>query len=107
MLRGGKWGPAAVLEKAHEWRSYILKIENGRTYRQNRSHIWKTKIDELDHVIEILDDNEEETSKENVTVQSDDTLKDVKQEESEVKHTNEWECNRTRENNRSGRVHSV
>ena len=40
-------------------------------------------------MIEILDDNEEETSKENVTVQSDDTLKDVKQEESEVKHTNE------------------
>ena len=83
MLRGGKWGPATVLEKAHQ-SSHILKIESGRTYRQNRSHIWKTKIDERDHVIEISDDNEEETSKENVTVQSDDTLKDMKQE-SEVK----------------------
>ena len=51
----------------------------------------KTKVDE-DHVIEILDDgNEREISEENVTVQSDDTLKDVKQEESEVNDTNEWE----------------
>ena len=96
-----------ILEKADEPRSYILKTENGRTYRLNRSHILKIEADE-DHMIVISDDdNEEETSKENVTVQSDDTLKDVKQEESEVKHTNEWECNRTRENNRSGRVHSV
>ena len=49
----------------------------------------KTEVDE-DHVIEILDGgNEREISEENVTVQSDDTLKDVKQEESEVNDTNE------------------
>ena len=49
----------------------------------------KTEVDE-DHVIEILDDgNEREISEENVSVQSDDTLKDVKQEESEVNDTNE------------------
>ena len=69
-----------ILEKADEPVSYILKAENERIYRLNRSHILKTETDE-DHVIVISDDdNEEETSKENVTVQSDDTLKDMKQE---------------------------
>ena len=78
MLRDGKWKPATVPEKADEPGSYILKTEKGRTYRQNRSHILKTEVDE-DHVIEISDDEDEkETSEENVTVQSDDTLKDVK-----------------------------
>ena len=68
-----------------------LKTENGRTYRRNRSHILKTEVDE-DHVIEISDDDDEkETSEENVTVQSDDTLKDVKREKSEVNDTNEQE----------------
>ena len=37
------------------------------------------------------DDNEKETSEENVTMQSDGTLKDVKWEESEVNDANEWE----------------
>ena len=41
-------------------------------------------------MIEISNDEiEEETSEENITVQSDDTLKDVKQKESEVNDTNE------------------
>ena len=89
MLRDGKWKPATVLEKADESRSYILKTENGRTYRRNKSHILKTEINE-DHVIEISDDDgdEKETSEENVTVQSDDKLKDVKREESEINDTN-------------------
>ena len=40
-------------------------------------------------MIEISDDDDEkQTSEENVTVQSDDTLKDVRQEESEVNDTN-------------------
>ena len=87
-LRDGKWEPATVLEKADE-PSYILKIENGKTYRRNRSHILKTEVDG-DHVIEISDDdNEKKTSEENVTVQSDGTLKDVQREESEVNYTNE------------------
>ena len=78
MLRDGKWKPATVLEKADEPRSYILKTENRRTYRRNRSYILKTEVDE-DHVIEISnDDNEKETSEENVTVQSNDTLKGMK-----------------------------
>ena len=37
------------------------------------------------------DDNEKETSKENVTMQSDGTLKDMKREESVVNDTNERE----------------
>ena len=37
------------------------------------------------------DDNEKETSKENVTTQSDGTLKDMKREESVVNYTNERE----------------
>ena len=85
----GKWEPATVLEKPDEPRSYILKTENGRTYRWNRTQNLNTEVDE-DPVIEISDDEiEEETSEENITVQSDDTLKDVKQEESEVNDTNE------------------
>ena len=80
MLRDEKWKPATVLEKADEPRSYILKTENGKTYRQNRSHILKAEVDE-DHVIEISDDDDEkETSEENATVQSDGTLKDVKRQ---------------------------
>ena len=58
MLRDEKWEPATVLEKTDEPRSYILKTENGRTYRRNRSHILKTEVDE-DHVIEISDDGNE------------------------------------------------
>ena len=51
----------------------------------------KTGLDE-DRVIEISDDDdEEETSEENVTLQSDDKLKQVKREESEVNDTNERE----------------
>ena len=51
----------------------------------------KTEVDE-DHMIEIShDDDEKETSEENLTVQSDDTLKDVNREESEVNDTNERE----------------
>ena len=46
MLRDGKWKPATVLEKSDEPRSYILKTDNGRTYRRNRSHILKTEVDE-------------------------------------------------------------
>ena len=69
MLRDGKWEPATVLKKADKPRSYILKIENGRTYRRNRSHIMKTEVDE-DHVIEISDDDDEkETSEESVTAE--------------------------------------
>ena len=69
MLRDGKWEPVTVLKKADEPRSYILKIENGRTYRRNRSHIMKTEAHE-DHVIEISDDDDEkETSEENVTAE--------------------------------------
>ena len=71
----------SILEKADEPRSYILKTENGRTYWRNRSHIFKTEVDEVDedHVIKISDDDdEEETSEENVIVQSDDRLKDAK-----------------------------
>ena len=50
----------------------------------------KTEVDE-DHMIKISDDdNEKETSEENITMQSDDTLKDVKWEESEVNDTNKW-----------------
>ena len=49
MLRDGKWEPATVLEKADEPRSYILKTENGRTYRRNRNHILKTEINEGTH----------------------------------------------------------
>ena len=57
-------------------------------YRQNRSHILKTEVDE-DHVIEISDDiNKEDNSQEYVTVHSDDTLKDMKQDKSEVNYTN-------------------
>ena len=68
----------SILEKADEPRSYILKTENGRTFWRNRSHILKTEVNE-DHVIKISDDeNEEETSEENVSVQSDDRLKDAK-----------------------------
>ena len=106
MLRGEKWEPATELEKADEPRSYSLKTENRRTYRQSRSHILKTEVNE-DHVIEISDDDDEkETSEENVTVQSDDTLKDVKQEESDVNDTNKWGANDTIESGkiRSGRV---
>ena len=91
MLRDGKWVPAKVLEKADEPRSFILKTENGRTYCRNRSHILKTEVDE-DHLIEISDDDsEEETSKENVTLQSNDTLKDQNREESEVNDKSERE----------------
>ena len=69
----------------------IFMTENGRTYRQNISHILKAEVNE-DHVIEISDDdNEEETSEANVTVYSDDTLKDVTREESEVSDTNKRE----------------
>ena len=90
-LRDAKWIPATVLEKADEPRSYILKTQNGRTYRRNRGHILKIEVDE-DDSIEISDnDDEEETSEENVTVQNDDRLKDVKQEELEVNDTNERE----------------
>ena len=106
MLRGEKWEPATELEKADEPRSYSLKTENRRTYRQSRSHILKTEVNE-DHVIEISDDDDEkETPEENVTVQSDDTLKDVKQEESDVNDTNKWGANDTIESGkiRSGRV---
>ena len=49
MLRDRKWEPATVLEKADEPRSYILKTENGRTYRRNRNHILKTEINEGTH----------------------------------------------------------
>ena len=85
----GKWEPATVLEKPGKPRSYILKTENGRTYRWNRTQNLNTEVDE-DPVIEISNDEiEEETSEENITVQSDDTLKDVKQKESEVNDTNE------------------
>ena len=35
MLRDRTWEPVTILEKADEPRSYILKIENGRTYRRN------------------------------------------------------------------------
>ena len=84
MWRDGQWEPATVLEKADEPRSYTLRTEYGRTYRRNRSHILKTKVDDDD-------DHEKETSEENVTVQSDDTLKDVKWEESGVNDTNERE----------------
>ena len=55
------------------------------------SHILKSKVDE-DHLTEISDDdNEKETSEENVTAHSDDTLKDVKREGSEVNDTNRRE----------------
>ena len=37
------------------------------------------------------DDDEKENSEENITVQSDDTSKDVKREESEINDTNERE----------------
>ena len=88
MLRDGKWEPATVLEKSYEPGSYILRTENRRMYRWNRSHILKTEADE-DHVTETSDDEEEEeTSDENVTVQSDETFEDVKQEESEVNNKN-------------------
>ena len=63
MLRDGQWEHAAVLEKADEPRIYILKTENQRTYGWNGSHILKTEVDE-DHVIEMSDDDEEETSQE-------------------------------------------
>ena len=70
MSRDGKWEPATVLEIADEPSSYTLKTENGWMCRWNRSYILKTEVDE-DHVIEISDDNnEKETSEENVTVQS-------------------------------------
>ena len=58
-------------------------------HRWNRTQNLNTEVDE-DPVIEISNDEiEEETSEENITVQSDDTLKDVKQKESEVNDTNE------------------
>ena len=41
MLRNGKWETATVLEKEDESKSYILKTENRRMYRQNRSHIYE------------------------------------------------------------------
>ena len=68
----------------------------------------KTEVDE-DHVIEISDDiNKEDNSQEYVTVHSDDTLKDMKQDKSEVNYTNKWEdANDTIEPEkitRSGRV---
>ena len=51
----------------------------------------KTEVDE-DHVVEISDDiNKEDNSEEYVTVHGDDTLKDMKQDESEVNYTNKWE----------------
>ena len=82
MLRDGKWEPATVLEKSDEPASYILKTENRRMYRWSRSHILKTQADE-DHMTETSnDDEEEETSEENVTVQSDEIFEDMKQEES-------------------------
>ena len=48
----------------------------------------KTEVDE-DYVVEISDDiNKEDNSEEYVTVHGDDTLKDMKQDESEVNYTN-------------------
>ena len=59
--------------------------------RTDKGHILKIEVDE-DDLIEISDnDDEEETSEENVTVQNDGRLKDVKQEESEINDTNERE----------------
>ena len=51
----------------------------------------KTEVEE-DQVMQISDDEDEkENSEENITVQSDDTSKDVKREESEINDTNERE----------------
>ena len=51
----------------------------------------KTEVEE-DQVMRISDDDDEkENSEENITVQSDDTSKDVKREESEINDTNERE----------------
>ena len=51
----------------------------------------KTGVEE-DNVMEISDDEDEkENSEENITMQSDDTSKDVKREESEINDTNERE----------------
>lgn len=54
MLTGGKWKPTTVLEKT-EPRSYVLRADNEKKYRQNENPILKTEIGER-YVIEISDD---------------------------------------------------
>lgn len=44
MQKGRNWEPAVIIQKAHEPRSYIVKDENGRTYRRNASHLRKSKL---------------------------------------------------------------
>ena len=68
MFRNGKWEPATVLEKLSEPRSYTVKIENERTYRRNRKHLFKTETDD-DQTIEISDDDGEP---ENVNTKTED-----------------------------------
>ena len=51
MLQNGKW-------KADVWKpkSYIVKMENGRSYRRNQTHLIKTIEGSYDNTIIGLDD---------------------------------------------------
>lgn len=57
ILQEGKWEPAIVLKNSDQRRSYIVKYENGGTYRRNRSHLLKSSTGEH-QTIEISDDED-------------------------------------------------
>ena len=61
MLDNKTWKPAVVMNRCEEPRSFIVKTENGKTFRRNRQHLRQTADrNETDDTILISDGEEEE-----------------------------------------------
>ena len=83
MLDRNKWEPARVISECDEPRSLNVKIENGNTYRRNRSHIIKTESEGSE--IYVNDSSDEETTvNNNAQVEQRDANDDVNEDDNDT-----------------------
>ena len=62
ILKDNRWRPAVVIKECQEPRSYEVEMENGRSYRRNRSHLMKTSKGNHEDKITIPDDDDDDNS---------------------------------------------
>ena len=75
MLKNGQWRHAVVQNKCEEPRSFIIKTEDGKTFRRNWQHIRQTPLNSTKVQPTVISDDENEISDNDETLNKNEKAK--------------------------------
>ena len=87
MLESKTWKPAVLIKRCEESRSFLVKTENGKTFRRNRQHLIGDS-NGTDDTILISDGEEEDSIEQEVIVEREELEMDPRDEVNEPQPDN-------------------